>query len=262
MPLEKARETGAEALFGEKYDSEVRVISMSPSVELCGGTHVKQTGDIGAFKILSEKGIAAGIRRIEAIAGSDLVKKFHEEKAKEAEEFLNKLYAELEKKDEEILRFDNNYKKTDLSASLTVEDLQQEIKKRDKEIERLKKQVLLEDVKNLTAQKIGEVNILHHVFADIEAKDLREITGEIKARQEFLTAHVFAFFAIKEEKVAVCIALSSDLQTKFDAAKLIPAMIEKLGGKGGGGKKDFAMGGGVDKDGIAAAIDALKAQIL
>jgi alanyl-tRNA synthetase len=261
MPLEKARETGAEALFGEKYDAEVRVISMSPSVELCGGTHVKQTGDIGVFKILSEKGIAAGIRRIEAIAGNDAVKKFNDEKAKEAQDFLNKLRADLIKKDEEISRLDKNYKKTELTSSLSAEDLQQEIKKRDKEIERLKKQVLLDDVKNLKAEKLGEINILHHVFVDVEAKELREITSEIKARADFTNSHIFAFFGIKEEKVAVCIAVSNDLQNKFDAAKLIPPVIEKLGGKGGGGKKDFAMGGGSNKDAISQAIEVLKSQI-
>jgi len=261
MPLEKARETGAEALFGEKYDAEVRVISMSPSVELCGGTHVKQTGDIGVFKLISEKGIAAGIRRIEAIAGSDLVKKYNDEKANEAHEVLNKLRADLDKKDEEILRLDNSYKKTETSSSLAAEDLLQEIKKRDKEIERLKKQVLLGSLKNLTAQKVGEVNILHHAFADVDAKELREITSEIKARADFANSHIFAFFGIKEEKVAVCIAVSNDLQNKFDASKLIPSVIEKLGGKGGGGKKDFAMGGGTNKEAISQALEVLKSQI-
>jgi alanyl-tRNA synthetase len=225
MSLEKARETGAEALFGEKYDSEVRVVEMGKSVELCGGTHVEFTGNIGIFKIISEKGIAAGIRRIEAKSGSAVIE-FNRQKQKEAENSL--------------------------------ENLQQELKKKDKEIERLKKQILFSNLGNLSAEKIGEISLLQHVFEDVEAKDIREITSEIKARKEFLNSHIFAFFGVKDDKVSVCLAVSSDLLEKFDAIKLIAPIVEAIGGKGGGGKKDLAMGGGSNEKAIPQAIEILK----
>ncbi len=242
MALEKARESGAEALFGEKYDGEVRVLSMgnvisfddmgevivqnkSWSVELCGGTHAKATGDIGILKIISEKGIAAGIRRIEAKTG---------------------LHA-IEYNREQEKKFENS-----------LENLQQELKQKDKEIERLKKQILLSGLSGLKSEKVAEVNLLNHVFYDVDAKDLREITNELKAKKDFVNSHIFALFGCKEDKVAVVVAVSDDLLDKFDSAKLIAPLIEAIGGKGGGGKKDLAMGGGVDKNSIKKAVEVLK----
>ena len=231
MALEKARESGAEALFGEKYDGEVRVLSMgesnnkSWSVELCGGTHAKATGDIGILKIISEKGIAAGIRRIEAKTGLHAIE-YNREQEKKFENYL--------------------------------ENLQQDLKQKDKEIERLKKQILLSGLSVLKSEKIAEVNLLNHVFYDVDAKDLREIANELKAKKDFVNSHIFALFGCKEDKVAVVVALSNDLLDKFDSAKLIAPVIEAIGGKGGGGKKDLAMGGGVDKNAIKKAVEVLK----
>jgi alanyl-tRNA synthetase len=228
MPIEKARDTGAEALFGEKYDTEVRVVSMSPSVELCGGTHVAATGNIGIFKLISENGIAAGIRRITAKTGFAAIE-HQRQKEKDAQE--------------------------------KSENLQQELKKKDKEIERLKKQILFAGLGNLKSEKIGAVNLLTHIFEDADAKELREILLEIKNKKDFSAAHIFAFFGCKDGKVSVVVALTNDLQEKFDSTKLIVPIIEAVGGKGGGGKKDLAMGGGVDVGGIAGAIEILKLRI-
>lgn len=234
MALEKARESGAEALFGEKYDGEVRVLSMGESenkfwsVELCGGTHAKATGDIGILKIISEKGIAAGIRRIEAKTGLHVIEYNREQEKK----------------------FENS-----------LENLQQELKQKDKEIERLKKQILLSGLSGLKSEKVAEVNLLNHVFYDVDAKDLREIANELKAKKDFVNSHIFALFGCKEDKVAVVVAVSNDLLDKFDSAKLIAPVIEAIGGKGGGGKKDLAMGGGVDKNAIKKAVEVLKGLI-
>jgi len=257
MNLEKARESGAEALFGEKYDSEVRVVSMGESVELCGGTHVKNTSEIEIFKIISEKSIASGIRRIEAKSGV-AVKKYLSEQAEKQKEFTNKQKEEISKKDQEIfnlsgLRSDNSH--------LEIEDtkiLEEILKKKIKEIERLKRQVLVSALNNLKSEKIGDVTLVTHTFEDADAKDVREILTDAKAKQEFQNRAVFAFFGCKDDKVAVCVALSTDLLEKFDSAKLIVPVIESLGGKGGGGKKDLAMGGGVNKNGISQAIEVLK----
>ncbi len=257
MNLEKARESGAEALFGEKYDSEVRVVSMGESVELCGGTHVKNTSEIEIFKIISEKSIASGIRRIEAKSGV-AVKKYLSEQAEKQKEFTSKQKEEISKKDQEILNLSGA--KSD-ESHLSVNDpkiLEEILKKKIKEIEHLKRQILLADLNNLKTEKIGDVTLTTHTFEDADAKDVREILTDVKAKAEFNTRAIFAFFGCKDDKVAVCISISADLLEKFDSAKLIVPVIEAVGGKGGGGKKDLAMGGGVNKKAIPQAIEVLK----
>ena len=224
MSLEKARESGAEALFGEKYDADVRVVSMSPSIELCGGTHVKNTQDIEAFKLISENGIAAGIRRITAVTGFIAVEKENKKIADAAQELARK----------------------------------EELKAKEKELEKAKKQNIFANLDKLKSENVGDIKLLHHVFEDVEAKDLRDIATEIKARKDFREMHVFILFAVKDEKISVCVALTNDLLDKFDATKLIAPAVEAIGGKGGGGKKDLAMGGGVNKDGIVQAADSVR----
>lgn len=285
MDLEKARETGAEALFGEKYDSEVRVVKMGPSVELCGGTHVRETGNIGIFKIISENGIAAGIRRITAKSGFYALQhmKVQEQKLQSLIESLKikQQFDEIKFPESEFLSTKKGFDETanfsnEVQADVTSkfeaeslkevlkqtakigEDLQQELKKKDKEIERLKKQILFADLENLKSEKVGVANLLTHIFDDVDAKELREITSEIKARKEFSTSHILAFFGCKDDKVAACVAITNDLFEKFDSAKLIAPIVEAIGGKGGGGKKDLAMGGGIDKNKIPQAIEVLK----
>ena len=224
MSLEKARESGAEALFGEKYDADVRVVSMSPSIELCGGTHVKNTQDIEAFKLISENGIAAGIRRITAVTGFIAVEKENKKIADAAQELARK----------------------------------EELKAKEKELEKAKKQNIFANLDKLKSENVGDIKLLHHVFEDVEAKDLRDIATEIKARKDFREMHVFILFAVKDEKISVCVALTNDLLDKFAATKLIAPAVEAIGGKGGGGKKDLAMGGGVNKDGIVQAADSVR----
>ena len=261
MALEDARSSGAEALFGEKYDSEVRVVKMGNSVELCGGTHVKNTSDIEIFKILSEKSVASGIRRIEAKSGIEAKKYLNDQ-----EEKLKNLTAELKekisKKNQEIS--DLGGAKTDDSHNQEndAKILEEILKKKDKEIERLKKQILLANLDSLKTEKISDVTLVSNTFEEVEAKDLREIVNEVKVKKDFQNSCIFAFFAAKDGKVSVCISVSADLLEKFDSAKLITPVIEAVGGKGGGGKKDLAMGGGTNKDGIFQAIAVLKNLIL
>ena len=225
MALDKARESGAEALFGEKYDAEVRVVKMGSSIELCGGTHVGATGEIGLLKIISEKGIAAGIRRIEACSGFEAI---------------------------------NYYRNLQEELNQDLEKQIQESKKKDKEIEKLKKQILFSNLDEIKAEALSSTKLVSHVFEDVDAKDLRDIVTELKNKSQFKDSHIFALFANKEDKVAVCVAVSNNLIDKFDATKLISPIVETIGGKGGGGKKDLAMGGGVNKNKILEAINALK----
>ena len=255
MALEKARESGAEALFGEKYDSEVRVVKMGNSVELCGGTHVKNTAEIEIFKIISEKSIASGIRRIEARSGFG-AKEYLVEQEEKLKNSIRETQEKIAKKNQEILQL-GGVKQPDVKEN-DLKILEEILKQKEKEIERLKKQALLANLENLQSEKIGDVTLVSHVFEDVEAKDLREIVNEIKVKKDFQISCVFALFAIKEDKVAACVALSQNLQDKFDAAKLIAPTVEAIGGKGGGGKKDMAMGGGIDKNGVAKALETLR----
>ncbi len=252
MALEKARESGAEALFGEKYDAEVRVVSMGKSIELCGGTHVLNTSEIEIFKIISEKSVASGIRRIEAKSGNS-AKKYLDEQAEKLKNLVAELKEKIAKKDQEI-----GGEIEDLSNQNNPKILEEILKKKDKEIERLKKEKLLKNLGALKAQKIGSVNLLAHEFEDADAKDVRDILNEIKARSDFSVATVFVFFGCKDGKVAVCISLTADLFDRFDSSKLIVSAVEAVGGKGGGGKKDAAMGGGIDRSGISKAIASIK----
>ncbi len=255
MALEKARESGAEALFGEKYDSEVRVVKMGPSIELCGGTHVKNTAEIEIFKIISEKSIASGIRRIEARSGFG-AKEYLIEQEEKLKNSIRETQEKIAKKNQEILHL-GGAKQQDVKEN-DLKILEEILKQKDKEIERLKKQALLANLENLQSEKIGDVTLVSHIFQDVEAKDLREIVNEIKMKKDFQISCIFALFAIKEDKVAACVALSQNLQDKFDAAKLIAPTVEAIGGKGGGGKKDMAMGGGVDKNRVSKSLETLR----
>ncbi len=246
MSLDEAKKQGAMALFGEKYSDQVRVLSMGKnqdnqdwSQELCGGTHVKNTGNIGLFKIISEKGIASGIRRIEAKTGHFAFE-----------------YLRLSQKESQIL----------LEEKIT------EIKNKNQEINKLKKQILLSNIDDLNSEKITsktgqEINLVDFCFKDINAQELREIMLEVKNRKQYQNEHVLVLFSSQDQKVAVIIALSSDLISSnavksgnigYDARELIKIVSEKIGGKAGGGKEDFAMAGGSDVGGITNALGALK----
>jgi alanyl-tRNA synthetase len=285
MELEEARESGAEALFGEKYDSKVRVVKMGPSVELCGGTHVVNTGNIGVFKIISENGVASGVRRITAKSGFYALQhlKLQEQKfvallnsLKVKQQFDEVKIDENEFLSSKVGFNDNSFFADENSASIINdsqrksmlevldktskigEDWQQNLKDKDKEIEKLKKQIWRNNLQNLTSENVGEIKIANYLFDETDAKDLREITNEVKSWNNFSQSQILAFFAKKDQKISLCLSLSSDLQNRFDASKLITPMIAKLDGKGGGGKKDFAMGGGVKIDGVNDAIAILK----
>lgn len=262
MPLDKARESGAEALFGEKYDSEVRVVSMGQSIELCGGTHVKNTADIEVFKIVSEKSIASGIRRIEAKSGESAKKYLSEQAAK-----LDALIAELKNKISQKIVEIADLTSTQLSSddSFVKENdpkiLEEILKKKEKEIEKIKREKLLKGLDFVRSEKINSVNFIGYFAENADAKDARDILNELKSKPDFIKKSIIAIFGAKDGKVAVLVAVSADLLEQFDASKLIVSAVEAVGGKGGGGKKDLAMGGGVNKDGVELAIRAIKEKI-
>lgn len=293
MELEEARLSGAEMLFGEKYDSQVRVVTMNPSCELCGGTHVAQTGNIGVFKIISENGVAAGIRRITAKSGFFALQHFKLQERK-LSSLINSLkvkqqFDEVKTNDNEFLSSKTGFDETaffvdEITNQITSEshrksmfeaanktakigeEIQQQLKEKDREIQQLKKQLWQLEIQKLCCETIvcksREIRLAHHFFIKTDAKDLREITTETRLESAFSQSQILAFFGEKDGKVALCLAISDDLVAQLDASKLIVPMIEKIGGKGGGGKKDFAMGGGSNHLGIAAAISALKESLI
>ena len=228
MKVEDAKNSGAEALFGEKYDAEVRVVKIGSSIELCGGTHVIASGDVGLFKIISEKSVASGIRRIEA------------KTANFALEYLRNQQINLEK---------------------TINNLQQDLKNSDKEINNLKKQIILSDIDNIKSVNFSGLELVINIFKNCEAKDLREIANELKKKEQFKNNALFLLFSVFEDKVSVIVVLSSDLQNRYNAINLLNSIITIIGGKNGGGKPDFAMGGGNNEKNINHAIEIFKSLI-
>jgi alanyl-tRNA synthetase len=258
---------------------------MGPSIELCGGTHVTNTGNIGVFKIISENGVASGVRRITAKSGFYALQhlKLQEQKLVALLDSLKvkQQFDEVKIDENEFLSSkvgfnDNSFFVDENSSSIISEsqrksmlealnktskigeDWQQNLKDKDKEIEKLKKQIWRHNLKTLQSENVGEIKIANYLFDETDAKDLREITNEVKSWHNFSQSQILAFFAQKDQKISLCLSLSTDLQNRFDASKLITPMIAKLDGKGGGGKKDFAMGGGTNIDGIKEAIAVLK----
>lgn len=285
MSLEDARKSGAEALFGEKYDAKVRVVEMGPSLELCGGTHVSSTGNIGLFKIISENSVASGIRRITAKSGFYALQhlKLQEQKLNALLESLKvkQQFDEVKINENEFLSnkvgFDditffndenttsiinNSYRQSIIEAlektAKIGDDFQQNLKEKNKEIDKLRQQICYQNLQNLTNQKINNLNLAHYIFEDTDAKQLRDIINDVKGWKNFSQQQILAFFSLKDDKVSLCLSLSPDLQNTYDASKLIIPMIEIIGGKGGGGKKDLAMGGGIDNKKIPASIAKLQ----
>jgi alanyl-tRNA synthetase len=285
MDLQSAQNSGAVALFGEKYDNIVRVVAMGPSIELCGGTHVANTGNIGVFKIISENGVASGIRRITAKSGFFAIQhyklqeqkllalldslkikqQFDDVKINEQDFLSNKTgFDEISFfSNENSSQIINDSQKQSLQFALEKTakigvNILQDFKEKEREIANLKKQIWQNIIKQISPIKLNDLHFLTHIFDKTSAKDLRDIVNEISSWEQYFQNHILLIFALDDNKINVAIKISNNLTTRFDASKLIIPIIEKLGGKGGGGKKDFAMGGGVDANKINVAIDILK----
>ena len=238
MSMEDAQKTGAMMLFGEKYGDEVRVLQMGGfSTELCGGTHVSRTGDIGLFKIISEGGIAAGVRRIEAITGLNALKW-----AQEQERLVKDIIAETKAQTEK-----------DVLAKIQAGAAH--AKALEKELARAKAELavhagakLLDDAKDLGSAKLVAAQI------EADAAALREIVTDLTGKSE---QAIVLLAAVNDGKVFLCAGVSKPLTGKVKAGDLVKFAAEQVGGKGGG-RPDLAQAGGTDADKLPAMIESVK----
>ncbi len=258
MTPDEAVKNGALALFGEKYGDEVRVLSMGDedgkyfSTELCGGTHVKNTGDIGKFKIISQSSIAAGVRRIEALRDKQL------EKYLKNKEKLSNLSAE--KEEETIKELSQQIIKLGGKPNIDQSDQKTLIKNLTKQLENLLVNSILKDEsKNkVIDQDINGVKVRFQNVEDLPPKELRKLVD--KGKKE-LGEGIIIVFASKDDKVGIAVGVTEKLIDKFDAVQFVKAGSEVIGGKGGGGRKDFAQAGGQDQSKINDAFEKIKSLI-
>lgn len=228
MSMEDAQKTGAMMLFGEKYGDEVRVLQMGGfSTELCGGTHVSRTGDIGLFKIISEGGIAAGVRRIEAITGLNALKW-----AQEQERLLKDIIAETKAQTEKDV-----LAKIQAGAA-HAKALEKDLAKAKAELAVHAGAKLLDDAKDLGAAKLVAAQI------EADAAALREIVTDLTGKSDNA---VILLAAVNDGKVSLCAGVSKALTGKVKAGDLVKFAAEQVGGKGGG-RPDLAQAGGTDAD--------------
>jgi alanyl-tRNA synthetase len=259
MTPKEAVDNGALALFGEKYGEEVRVLSMGGenegyfSTELCGGTHVKNTSDIGRFKIVNQSSIASGVRRVEALRSSQLEE--YEKLQKDSKSNKDK------KLNDEINLIKNELEKLKIKPNLNSDlNLAENLKNLNKQFDQIKiKNIINDKNKNIIKDsKVGSFKLRYQVIADLPSKELRNIVDQGKKE---IKEGVLIVFSVFEDKVSVSVGVTEKLTSKFDAVKLVKEATEILGGKGGGGRKDFAQAGGVNKDKIEDAFKALSKKI-
>jgi len=256
MTPDDARALGAQALFGEKYGDEVRVVSMGTldgsgkgvgkntySLELCGGTHVRQTGDIGAFVLLSDSASSAGVRRIEALTGTDAMRHL-----KSQSNTLSVIAADL--------------KSNAADVATRVKSLIDERKALANEVAQLRRELAMAGGSGgagaAEAQDVNGVPFLAQVLSGVSGKDLPALIDEHKSR---LGSAAILLIADTGGKVAVAAGVTDDLTGRVSAVDLVKAAVPELGGKGGGGRPDMAQGGGSDAANADAAIAAAKAVV-
>ncbi len=240
MSLDDAQKTGAMMLFGEKYGESVRVLEIGSSKELCGGTHVQRTGDIGIFKILSESGVAAGIRRVEAITG-------------------DRALTYLQKLDTQINQLAVSLKATPSDLAQRIAQLQDHARSLEKELERLGSKLAASQGDELMSQavEVNGVKILAALLEGADAKVLRETLDQLKNK---LKSAAIVLASVQDGKVQLAAGVTADTIAKVKAGDLVNHVAQQVGGKGGG-KPDMAMAGGTDPKGLTVALKSVQAWV-
>ena len=238
MPLDDAREQGAAALFGEKYDDDVRVVDMGGfSLELCGGTHVTRTGNIGLFRIVSESGIAAGVRRIEALAGDGALKYVLDQSAS-------------------LTRVAQLFRTSPGQIEDKASQMQRRLKELERKVEQLQAQLAAGGTTDQFEERIQEVNgikLLVTRHDGVAVKGLRVVLDRLRDK---LGSGVVVIGGVHEGKVTLLAGVTRDLVNTYHAGRLISVLAPMVGGKGGG-KADMAQGGGSDASALDAALAAV-----
>jgi alanyl-tRNA synthetase len=252
MALDDARASGARALFGEKYGDEVRVVAMGEgsgntlgwSVELCGGTHVRRTGDIGLVSVVADSGVAAGVRRLEALTGEG-ARKAANNAVQLAKAASSELKVSLE----------------DLPARIA--SLLDDRKKLERDLSEARKRLAMGGGGKATGddgvRSIGDIKLLSRAVSGIDLKDLRSLADEGKKQ---VGSGVVAIVGTTEDgKAGIVVGVTGDLTARFNAVDLVRKGAEALGGKGGGGRPDMAQAGGPDGSKADAALKAIEAAL-
>ena len=240
LTIEEAKKTGAMMLFGEKYGNEVRVLDIGSSRELCGGTHVKRTGDIGFFKIVAESGVAAGIRRIEAITGESALEYVQQREAQFAE-IAAALKAQPQEAMQKILQIVEN------------------VKHLEKELARMKSRLAssLGDDLAQHVREVGGIKVLAVCLEDADSRTLRSALDKFKDK---FRPCVVVLGAIEDGKVKLIAGITADLTAKLKAGELVNFVALQVGGKGGG-RADMAQAGGTRPDDLPGALESVVAWV-
>jgi len=249
MPIEEAKACGAMALFGEKYDDEVRVVSMGQtseehhkpfSVELCGGIHVQRTGDIGCFKIISESALSSGIRRVEALTGQAAMAYLNAQNDK-----LSGVAAILKSAPDEVPH--------------RVQKLIEERKSLEKQVSDLRRQMatggVISNDSRPETKDIGGIQFIGKILDGFPAKDLKPMADDLKKK---IGSGVIVLIATNEGKASIVVGVTDDLTGTINAVQLVKLGAEALGGKGGGGRPDMAQAGGSDTGAVGDAVSAIE----
>ncbi|MFM0225463.1 alanine--tRNA ligase [Paraburkholderia dipogonis] len=237
MPFDEAVKGGAMALFGEKYGDEVRVLDLGFSRELCGGTHVHRTGDIGFFKIVMEGGVAAGIRRVEAITGDNAVRFVQDLDAR-----INAAAAVLKAQPSELTQ--------------RITQVQDQVKSLEKELSALKSKMASSQGDELAGQAI-EVGGVHVLAATLEGADVKTLRETVDKLKDKLKSAAIVLASVEGGKVSLIAGVTADASKKVKAGELVNFVAQQVGGKGGG-RPDMAQAGGTEPANLPAALAGVK----
>jgi alanyl-tRNA synthetase len=237
MDIESAQKTGAVMLFGEKYGETVRVLDIGSSRELCGGTHVQRTGDIGLFKVVSEGGVAAGIRRIEALTGANAL-------------------AYLQQLETTVQNVAGSLKAAPTELNGRVAQVLEQMRSLEKEVAQLKGRLASSQGDDLVAQAV-DVKGIKVLAAKLEGADAKALRDTMDKLKDKLKSAAIVLASVDGAKVQLAAGVTADRMGKVKAGDLVNFVAQQVGGKGGG-KPDMAMAGGTDASKLAGALSSVQ----